>query len=57
MREAFRKNKYLVSSNLHSSYALMFIYTGREKDDFSKIFSATEELLKRLVQQEKKNMP
>ena len=57
MREAFRKNKYLVSSNLPFFYALMFIYTGREKEDYSKIFSATEELLKRLVQQEKKNIP
>ena len=56
MREAFRKNKYLVSSNLDSSYALMFVYTGREKEEFPKIFSATEELLKRLVQQEKKNI-
>ena len=48
MREAFRKNKYLVTSDLKSSFALMFIYTGREKLPYSRIFAATEELLKRL---------
>lgn len=53
MREAFRKNKYLVSSNLESSYALMFIYTGREKASYAKLFSVTEELLKNLVQKDK----
>lgn len=54
MREAFRKNKYLVSSKLESSYALMFIYTGREKVSYLKLFSVTEELLKNLVEKEKK---
>ena len=54
MREAFRKNKYLVASKLESSYALMFIYTGREKVSYLKLFSVTEELLKNLVEKEKK---
>ena len=53
MREAYRKNKYLVTNNLDTSYALMFIYTGREINEYSKIFRATRELLKNFVQQEK----
>ncbi|MEG9327483.1 ribonuclease P protein component [Salinimicrobium catena] len=53
MREAFRKNKYLVSSQLDSRYAFMLIYTGREKATYQQVFSATEELLKRLVEKEK----
>lgn len=53
MREAYRKNKYLVTSNLDTSFALMFIYTGREINDYTRIFRATEELLKNFVQQEK----
>jgi ribonuclease P protein component len=52
LREAFRKNKYLVINNLHSSYALMFIYTGREKATYARLFPVIEELLKRLVQQD-----
>jgi ribonuclease P protein component len=53
MREAYRKNKYLVTNNLSSTYAFMFVYTGREKFSYEKIFLATEELLKNLVQKEK----
>lgn len=53
MREAFRKNKYLVSSQLDSRYAFMLIYTGREIATYQQLFSATEELLKRLVEKEK----
>lgn len=53
MRESFRKNKYLVTNKLESSYALMFIYIGREKFSYLKIFSATEDLLKSLVKKEK----
>ena len=57
MREAFRKNKYLVINSLGANYAFMFIYTGREKASYSRIFSATEELLKNLVEKEKKKGP
>ncbi len=57
MREAFRKNKYLVSNQLDSRYAFMLIYTGREKASYEKLFSATEELLKRLVEKEKNRIP
>ncbi|PKD21615.1 ribonuclease P protein component [Salegentibacter salinarum] len=31
MREAFRKNKYLVTSNFPKPYALMFIYISRDE--------------------------
>jgi ribonuclease P protein component len=31
MREAFRKNKYLVDNNLPHKFAFMFIYTGQKK--------------------------
>ncbi|MBZ9629669.1 ribonuclease P protein component [Salegentibacter sp. LM13S] len=31
MREAFRKNKYLVTSDFPQPYALMFIYISREE--------------------------
>ena len=54
LREAFRKNKYLVYSNLSSKYAFMFIYTSREKVSYAKLFRVVEELLKNLVQKEKK---
>lgn len=37
MREAYRKNKYLVYNDLQKNYAFMFIYTGREKFDYHKI--------------------
>lgn len=53
MREAYRKNKYLVTNSLDSHYAFMFIYTGREKVSYPKIFSTTQELLKTLVEKEK----
>lgn len=54
MREAFRKNKYLVVNSLGSKYGFMLIYTGRETASYSRIFSATEELLKTLVKIERK---
>lgn len=48
MREAFRKNKYLVTSDLNSSFALMFIYTAREKVPYERLLFATEDILNRL---------
>ncbi len=53
MREAYRKNKYLVTNNLHQNYALMFIYTGRDIWNYAELFRSSEELLKRFVEQEK----
>lgn len=53
MREAYRKNKYLVSNNLGGTYAFMFIYTGREIWNYSELLQKIEELLKKFVEQEK----
>ncbi len=53
MREAYRKNKYLVTNNLAGNYALMLIYTGREIWNYTELFRSSEELLKRFVKQEK----
>ena len=53
MREAFRKNKYLVNSN-GRTFAFMFIYIGKQKEDYLKIFEATQELLKKFSEKELK---
>ena len=53
MREVFRKNKYLVTSNLAQNYAVMMIYTGREIWSYADLSRNGEELLKRFVAQEK----
>jgi ribonuclease P protein component len=53
MREVFRKNKYLVSSNLAENYAIMLIYTGREIWSYKDLLRNGEEVLKRFVAQEK----
>ena len=57
MREAFRKNKYLVTNQLKARYAFMLLYTGRGKASYEELFSATEELLKKLVEKEKNKKP
>ena len=54
MREAFRKNKYLVTTNGHC-FAFMFIFVGRQKEDYHKIFKAMEELLWKFREKELKN--
>lgn len=51
MREAYRKNKYLVTTN-GPCFAFLFIYVGKQKEDYHKIFEATEELLRRFAQSE-----
>ncbi len=53
MREAYRKNKYLVTNELGGAYALMFIYTGREIWQYSDLLRNSEELLKKFVEVEK----
>src|SRR5690606_19868903 len=55
MREALRKNKYLVDNNLERKFALMFIYTGNEIPGYNKISTAVVELLKDLIVREKNN--
>ena len=52
MREAFRKNKYLVINEMQPAYAFMFIYISKTKEDYTKVFSATETLLKKFTEKE-----
>jgi ribonuclease P protein component len=52
MREAFRKNKYLVDSNLNHKYALMFIYTANKKYEFQEITDCFIQLLKKLKERD-----
>lgn len=52
MREAFRKNKYLVESNLAQKFTFMFIYTSREKVDYHHISESITEILKKLIERE-----
>lgn len=50
MREAYRKNKYLVYEHSTPSYAMMFLYIGREKADYQSIEAAMQHLLNRFVE-------
>lgn len=52
MREAFRKNKYLVESNLKHKYALMFIFTARKNYDYQEITDCMVQLMKKLKEKE-----
>ena len=54
MREAFRKNKYLVINNLPQPYALMFIYISRDKISFQEMNKTMIKLIARFIEQEKK---
>ncbi|SRR5690554_3816860 len=50
MREAYRKNKYLVYEHATPSHAMMVLYIGREKADYQTIEAAMQQLLKRFVE-------
>lgn len=50
LREAYRKNKYLVYQQSTSSYAMMFLYIGKEQADYRTIEAAVQQLLKRFVE-------
>ncbi|SRR6056297_1136038 len=52
MREAFRKNKYLVTSNLSKPHALMFIYISRDEISFEELNKTMIKLIERLIEQE-----
>lgn len=54
MREAYRKNKYLVIEKAPSSYAFMLIYIGKKQEDFNRLSAITEELFKKFVEKELK---
>lgn len=47
MREVFRKNKYLVTKELSSSHAFMFIYISREEMPYDKLEESMKKLLMR----------
>jgi len=55
MREAFRKNKYLVTSNLPKPHALMFIYISRDEISFEDLNKTMIKLIERLIEQENKS--
>ncbi len=52
MREGFRKNKYLVESNLTKKYAFMFIFMARKKYDHKEISDCIIETMKKLIERE-----
>ena len=52
MREAFRKNKYLVDNNLPHNYAFMFIFTGKKIVDFQQVNWGITTVLKKLKEKE-----
>lgn len=54
LRECYRKNKYLVEGNMQHSYAFMFIYTGKEPEDYHHLFSIMERLLNKFLEKENK---
>lgn len=53
MREAFRKNKYLVTNNIPGSYAFMFIYISRDKADYDSLNRTMIKLLQNFIDKEK----
>lgn len=52
MREVFRKNKYLVTSNISGSYALMLIYISKEKAEYESLNKSMRKLLNAFVEKE-----
>lgn len=52
MREAFRKNKYLVINNSSRAHALMFIYISREEVSMEHLDKAMLKLLEKFKKQE-----
>ncbi|CAL68260.1 ribonuclease P protein component [Christiangramia forsetii] len=47
MREVYRKNKYLVTKDLVSSYAFMFIHISREEMTYEKLEQSMIKILER----------
>src|SRR5690606_21260545 len=52
MREAFRKNKYLVDNNLPKKFAFMFIYTGQKRFGYAELETAVKEIMEKLIERE-----
>ncbi|UJH93005.1 ribonuclease P protein component [Antarcticibacterium sp. 1MA-6-2] len=55
MREAFRKNKYLVDNNLSHKFAFIFIFTGKKIVDYQQVNSGITAVLKQLHEKEGAN--
>lgn len=51
MREAYRKNKHLYSKHVASNYVFMFIYMGKEKENFEKLQLVIQNIAKQFSQQ------
>ncbi|PRX51602.1 ribonuclease P protein component [Salegentibacter salegens] len=54
MREAFRKNKYLVTSDFSKPYALMFIYISRDEISLEDLNKAMIKVMEKFREEEKK---
>ena len=54
MREAFRKNKYLVTSNFTQAYALMFIYISRDEISLEDLNKAMIKVMEKFNESENK---
>ncbi len=52
MREAFRKNKYLVDNNLPAKFAFMFIYTGQKRFTYRDLEMAVGWIIEKLLERE-----
>ena len=52
MREVFRKNKYLVTNQLSSSYAFMFIYISRDEVTYEQLEKSMIKVLKKFNDQD-----
>ena len=50
MREAFRKNKHIITTELDKPFALMFIYAGRKKSDYNQLVSTMEIMLNKMIE-------
>lgn len=51
MREVFRKNKYLLTNDLSSSYAFMFIHISREETSYEKLEKSMKKILESFKEQ------
>jgi ribonuclease P protein component len=53
MREAYRKNKYIVANTTGFSYAFMIIYMTPKEMGYDELFAAMERLMKKFKEKEK----
>ncbi|MGB1248351.1 MAG: ribonuclease P protein component [Chitinophagales bacterium] len=49
MREAYRLNKNLLSTNNNRTYSIMFVFLSKEIESFEKIEAATIQLIKKIA--------